>query len=100
MVTILLHVSEELAERLLPLQNRLPEIIELGLRQVKAEENVEPGPEHPALKAQVLQALLSTGIVSVPHPTTRSRTRVRHTPVQASGKPASEIIIEQRPGHT
>ncbi|MBN1887020.1 MAG: hypothetical protein JW850_03485 [Thermoflexales bacterium] len=98
MVTIPLRVSEELAARLKPLQNRLPEIIELGLRQVKAEEETEPESDRLALKAQVLQALLSTGLVSVPHATTRSRTRVRHTPVQASGKPASEIIIEQRRG--
>ena len=34
MVTIPVQLSNELASRVLPLQERLPEIIELGLRQL------------------------------------------------------------------
>jgi hypothetical protein len=32
MITIPIQLSEELAERVRPLQDRLPEIVELGLR--------------------------------------------------------------------
>ena len=34
MITIPLQLSDELAQQVLPLQDRLPEIIELGLRQL------------------------------------------------------------------
>ena len=47
MVTIPLHLSNELAQRVMPIQDRLPEIIELGLRQFaavrKAEDRFFPG---------------------------------------------------------
>ncbi len=94
MITIPLKVSEELAGRLLPLQNRLPEIIELGLRQLKAQSDTEAVPSTP--KERVLAALVSTGIVSLPEPATSSQPRNRHTPIQAGGQPASELIIEAR----
>jgi hypothetical protein len=96
MVTISLKVSDELAERLAPYQDRLPELIELGLSQVEigAEGNAEP--DHNALKAQVLAALRSTGIITAPEPTVRAETRVRHTPLKVGGPPASGLIIAER----
>ena len=36
MVTIPLQLSNELAQRVMPIQDRLPEIIELGLRQSRS----------------------------------------------------------------
>ena len=42
MVTIPLQLSEELAERVRPLQDRLPEIIELGLRQWRKQPALTP----------------------------------------------------------
>jgi hypothetical protein len=36
-VELTLHVSEELASRLRPVQDRLPQILELGLRELHAE---------------------------------------------------------------
>lgn len=61
MVTIPLKVSDELAGRLLPLQDRLPEIIELGLRQIKAQIDADAEANLSASKARVLAALASTG---------------------------------------
>ena len=102
MITIPLKVSDELAGRLLPLQNRLPEIIELGLRQLESQgdagDKQHPKAEaiHLTPKERVLAALASTGIVTMPDPSARSQPRDRHTPIQAGGRPASELIIEAR----
>jgi hypothetical protein len=93
MVTIPVQVSEELAEQLLPLQDRLTEIIELGMRQIKAQPKREMEAER---KSHMLAALHSTGLVTLPNASARPEGYVRHPPIQAGGKPASEIIIEQR----
>jgi hypothetical protein len=96
MVTIPLKVSDDLAGRLLPLQDRLPEIIELGLRQIKAQADADAKAGLSTSRARALAALASTGIVTLPRPATRLQARIRHTPIQAGGQPASEIIIEAR----
>ena len=96
MITIPLKVSDELAGRLLPLQDRLPEIIELGLRQLKAPADSKAKTALPASKERVLTALASTGLVTLPEPAARLQPRDRHTPIQAGGRPASELIIEAR----
>ncbi len=93
MVTIPLKVSDELAQRLMPLQDRLPDIIEHGLRDLEAETGVQSAT---ASKAAVLEALQATGIVTVPDPAARLKKRTRHTPLQAGGQPASEMIVEER----
>ena len=92
MVTIAVTLSNDLARRLRPLQNRLPEIIELGLHQV--EEHDALGAARPTARADILAALESTGIVTLPEPATSSR--VRQTPIRANGTPASELIIAER----
>ena len=91
MVTIPVQVSEELAARLAPLQDRLPQIIELGLRQMAAGPGTEASSSRRVLKARVLATLRSTGIVTVPEPA--ARRRKRHAPIRVGGQPASEIII-------
>lgn len=98
MVTISLEVPTELAERLIPLQDRLPEIIELGLRELELKnESAQSGKEsRSTLNQQTLNALRSTGIVTIPEPTHSPQTRSRHTPVQAGGPLASEMIIKER----
>lgn len=93
MITIPLQVPEDLAERLKPLQNQLVEIIELGLRQMEKPDTEAKADQE--AKSRLLKVLLSTGIVTPPDPSTPP-TYVRHTPIQAGGKPVSEIIIEQR----
>ena len=94
MVTIPLQVSEDLARRLLPMQDRLPDIIECGLRDLETEVNTPPRAS--VSRSTVLAALQSTGLVTVPDPAARSKLRLRHTPLQAGGPPASEFIVEDR----
>lgn len=78
----------------MPLQDRLPEIIELGLRQLAAAR--KPAADYPLAKQQALDALASTGIVTLPTPAVQRKARVRRTPIMAGGAPASEMIIAER----
>jgi hypothetical protein len=96
MITIPIKISDELAGRLLPFQDRLPEIIELGLYQIEAQANARTETDPIVSKARVLAALNSTGIVTLPAIVARLQSRIRHTPIQAGGQPASEIIIKAR----
>ncbi len=96
MVTISLNVSDELARRLAPYRDRLPEIVELGLSQVESGGGEGTESNRSALKMQVLAALRSTGIITLPESANRAVTRVRRTPVKAGGPPASELIIAER----
>ncbi len=94
MDTISLQVSGELADRLLPLKDRLAEIIELGLHYWP-----EQIPLTPRQQAEALWE--TTGLLVVRDPSATYSTApapVRRTPIQAGGKPASEIIMEQRGG--
>ena len=96
MITIPLQLSDELAKKVLPLQDRLPEIIELGLRQLRSEADAEPDISGSAVRLKVLAALESTGLVTLPKSTTKRPQRLRRTPIQAEGLPASEMIIAER----
>ena len=94
MVTIALELPDELAQRLTPLQDRLPEIIELGLRHWPETPSVAP-----TLRQRVEQIWATTGLIVPLDPAMVRRypaPQMPRTPVQAGGKPASEIIIEQR----
>jgi hypothetical protein len=93
-ITIPLQLSNDLARQVLPLQDRLPEIIELGLRQLTAAR--KSAADYPQAKQQTLDALASTGIVSLPTPTAQRKSRARRTPIKAGGLPASEMIIAER----
>lgn len=93
MITIPVQLSNELARRVMPLQNRLPEIIELGLRQIEAGQKQEA-----SARQQVLDALDSTGIVTLPQAAAGRKPRARRTPIVAGGRPASEWIIAERRG--
>jgi hypothetical protein len=92
MDTISLQISGDLAGRLLPLKDRLPEIIELGLRYWS--EQTQPTPRQQAEKLWETTGLLVVRDSSGAYDTASARKR--RTPIQAGGKPASEIIIEQR----
>jgi hypothetical protein len=92
MDTISLQVSGELAGRLLPLKDRLPEILELGLRYLP-----EQAPLTPRQQAEKLWE--AAGLLVARDPGTAGSTapiHKRRTPIQAGGKPASEIIIQHR----
>ena len=91
MITISVRLSDDLAKRVLPLQDRLPEIIELGLERWRGQE-----PPTPRQRVEMLweAAGLSTDPSSQVLP--RPLGRRKSSPLQAGGKPASQIIIEQR----
>jgi hypothetical protein len=104
METIKVRVPSELAQRLRPYQNELPRILEWGLRHIEreAEEKARTGvaPETVALQMRVFAALRQAGAVG-PGPEEVAQylaepENQRWTPIQAGGKPASEIIIEER----
>lgn len=94
MVTIPLKVPDDLAGQLLPLKDRLADIIRLGLQHWP---EVEPVTLTPRRRVERLwaEAGLTTSLdpaIAAHYPPYRTR----QTPIQAGGKPASEIIIEQR----
>ena len=104
METIQVQVSSELARRLRPYQSELPRILEWGLRHIEreteAKTRTELVPEALALQTRVLAALRRAGAVG-PDPKEMAqyltgRENQRWTPIQAGGKPASEMIIEER----
>ncbi len=92
MITIPLQLPEDLAQEILPLQDRLPEIIALGLRHWRKRPALTP-------RQQVERLWDAAGLVT-PLDATPSGSETaappRHPPVRAGGKPASEIIIEER----
>jgi len=97
MITIPLQLPNDLARRVMPFQDRLAEILELGLRQVEMSEKSEAG--YSLGKQEVLEALATTGIVTLPTPAARRRAHARRTPIKAGGTPASQIIIAERRGN-
>ena len=104
--TIQVQVPSELAQRLRRHYDKLPQILEWGLRHVERKtESDTPTPATEPKKTHqrddVLAALRSTGIVVDLDPTLASEYRTdadqrRHIPVQVAGKPLSEMIIAER----
>ncbi len=91
-----IQVPAELAERLRPYQDELPRILEQGLSHIEAESVSETM----TLQKLVVAALHQAGIVG-PNPEEvarylAGRENQRWMPIQAGGKPASEIIVEER----
>jgi hypothetical protein len=96
MITIPLQLPEDLAREVLPLQDRLPEIIALGLRQWRKRPALTP-------RQQVERLWDAAGLVTpvdVPLPGSETAATQRHPAVRAGGRPASEIIIEERGAQT
>ena len=92
MITIPLQLPEELAERVLPIQDRLPEIIELGLRYWWRQP--APTPRQRVEQLWEDQGLIESAKQSHNH--AQAIVRKRRAPILAGGPSASEIIIEQR----
>ncbi len=88
MTMIQVNVPDELAQRLMRYQARWVEVLEAGLRVIEP-----PQTEAEALQA-VLQKLASEGKIILPRPA--SQPYQRHPLLELSGKPLSEIVIEQR----
>jgi len=92
MTTISLEVPADLAQQLVPLKPHLTEILKVGLRYWKPEQSLTP-------RQRVEQLWATTNLIVPLNDTMLSFASVQSaqkTPIQAGGKPASEIIIEQR----
>jgi hypothetical protein len=103
METIQIRVPTSLARELLPYQNELPRVLEMGLRQFrkrKAAQVNEIGNEDRVALEQTVSALQQAGAIG-PTPETVSQYVMSSEnrawkPIAAPGKPASQIIIEER----
>lgn len=104
METIQIQVSSELARRLHPYQSELPHILEWGLHHVERETETKSkeksAVEAKALQKQIIAALHRAGAVG---PTPEGVEQYlagcenqQWDPIQAGGKPASEMIVEER----
>lgn len=92
MITIPVQLSEELAAQVRPVQDRLPEIIELGLRQWRKQPALTP-------RQRVERLWEAQGLVEPSLPASerhQAQGRKHRAPLAAGGQPASELIIEQR----
>ena len=92
MLTIQLELPDQLAKMVLPLQDSLPEIIEIGLRHWRKQT-----PSTPRMRVEQLweaAGLIEPAILTGDYRPVQ--VRERRTPIQTGGQPASEIIIEQR----
>lgn len=92
MSTIQLEISDELAEQLAPHQERLVDLLRLGLQQWQENEQQKRQSE----QAQILQLLAESGQVIIPKPIVDATTYILQTLVPLAGKAISEIVIEQR----
>jgi hypothetical protein len=93
MRTIELQIPDDLAERLAPYQDQLPALLEAGLQAWQQEEQATNGG---ALQERIRRVLAASGLVTLPTPDPDPEAYVRQTPVPITGKPVSEIVIEQR----
>ncbi len=88
MITIPVQLTEELAERVRPVQDRLPEIIELGLRQWRKQP--APTPRQRVEQLWEAQGLVEPAVQSGK----RSRTtrRQRQAPIPAGANPPARSL--------
>ena len=91
MYTIQLEIPDELAEKLAPYRDQLSELLELGLQHWLERERQEL-----ELQESIFQVLAASGKVAVPRACAGEKLYPRHTPVPITGKPVSDVVIEQR----
>ena len=93
MQTIQLQISDTLATQLAPYREQWAALLEAGLR---AWQQSAPPKQDESEAEQVRRLLAASGLVSLPLPDPNPEAYVRQTPVPITGKPVSEIVIEQR----
>jgi hypothetical protein len=92
MRTIQLEIPDNLANRLAPHEDHLVELLELGLDTWQKE-----GEPHPETERERVRRVLSAAEnITLPDEDAAQLPYVRRTPVKITGKPVSEIAIEQR----
>jgi len=90
--TIQLELSDDLAATLTPYHDKLPTLLELGLHEWLKREQQKPT----VRRERMFRVLAASGRVEVPRPYVGEKSYVRHTPVPITGKPVSELVVEQR----
>lgn len=88
MNTIQLEIPDDLAKELVPYQDQLLELLRLGLQQRLVEEH--------AGYVELAEMVQSSGKITSPKPYSGAKPYKYRTPLPTRGKPASELIIEQR----
>jgi len=104
METIQVNVPSELAQRLRPYQDEMPRILEYGLRYIEEKTEASPAkkaePEAIAAIRTIIAVLRQAGAVG-PDPEVTAQYLAKRAnrswqPIVAGGKPASEMIVEER----
>lgn len=92
MHTIQLELEEELAAKLIPYRDKLPEMLELGLEALQELETRERQEK----RKRVLAVLGAAPQVNLPEPPNGDAPYIRLSPVEITGQPVSEIVIAER----
>lgn len=92
MVEVRVPVPDALAEELEQVRDRLPELLELGLRQLTAHE--QPVCENDLRRILAQQGLLAELEQRTPKDADLAAERL--SPLEIEGRPVSELIIEER----
>ena len=92
MHTIQLELEEDLAAKLAPYRDHLPEMLELGLQALRERE----AHNRKQVRARVLEVLSASPQVQVPRQPNGQESYTRLTPVKVKGQSVSEIVIAQR----
>ena len=87
-----IELSSEMTRVLSPYHDKLPVLLKLGLQEWLRRESQEI----PVLRERILQVLVASDQVETPQPYPGKQPYVRHTPVPITGKPVSELVVEQR----
>ncbi len=107
MEIIQIRVPSSLAREVLPYQSELPRVLEMGLRQLKKRKTAqvdEAGDKDRNALEQTISALQQAGAIG---PTPEAVSQYVATsenrswnPISAPGKPASQIILDERQSYT
>ncbi|MEA3340815.1 MAG: hypothetical protein U9R15_12690 [Chloroflexota bacterium] len=92
MNTIQLELSDNLATTLTPYRDKLPTLLELGLREWLKREQQKPT----VRRERMLWVLAASSRVEIPRPYIGEKPYIRRTPVPVTGKSVSELVVEQR----
>jgi hypothetical protein len=92
MVEVKVPVPDALAKELEQVRDRLPEILELGLRQLEVQEQ-------PVSRQALRRILAEEGLLAEPKPGSPEDADLaadRLSPLEIEGRPVSELIVEER----
>ena len=92
MPQVTLEIPDELVTELTPYREHLLDLLRLGLAEQQRRQSREKSPK----LDQVLQQMADEGKLLRPKPVLSHLSRARRSLIRVTGKPVSEIVIEQR----